>query len=390
MCKILLLLESKENRRLLSESLETRYEVFSPDSDDELPSLQQSFDLCIICARKLDRYSDWLEATKKAQEPVFLPFLLVTSRRDVGMVTRHLWRSIHELIVTPIEKVELHARVEMLLQRRKLSLELKLANDNLQEINEIKTRFISIASHEIRNPLHTISAYAQILLHRSSEKLPEEKKQEFYVKIKAYVKKITDILDDILLLSKGELGKQPRNPIPINLNDFCEQVIQETQLINTNIINFFGQDKYITACIDEKLLRHILTNLLTNAIKYSPKDSPIDLELISDDEEVIFQIKDKGIGITPEDQQHLFESFYRASNVGNIPGTGLGLAIVKQCVDLHGGKIAVKSEVGVGTTFTITLPIGNTQKENVPRLEDSVDELNSRLYKQSSSTLTSE
>lgn len=362
MCKILLLLENKENRRLLSEWLGTRYEVFSPDFDDELPSLQQSFDLCIICARKLDRYSHWLEATKKAQEPVFLPFLLVTSRRDVGMVTRHLWRSIHELIVTPIEKVELQARVEMLFQRRKLSLELKIANDNLQEINEIKTRFISIASHEIRNPLHTISAYAQILLHRSSEKLPEEKKQEFYVKIKGYVRKITDILDDILLLSRGEIGKQRINPISINLNEFCEQVLQETQLINNKIINFLPQGKYINACIDEKLLRHILINLLTNAIKYSPKDSPIDLELISNESEVIFQIKDKGIGITPEDQLHLFESFYRASNAGNIPGTGLGLAIVKQCVDLHGGKIAVKSEVGVGTTFTVTLPIGNTQK----------------------------
>ena len=376
MCKILLLLEHKENRRLLSEWLETRYDVFSPDFDDELSSLPQSFDLCILSGRALDRYGHWLQATKKAQEPLFLPFLLVTSRRDVGMVTRHLWQTIDELIITPVEKVELQARVEMLFQRRQLSLELKIANDNLQEINEIKTRFISIASHEIRNPLHTISAFAQILLHRSSHKLTEEKKQEFYEKIKNYVKKTTDILDDILLLSRGELGKQKINPICMNLTNFCEQIIQENQFINKNIINFFCQDKHITACIDEKLLRHVLTNLLTNAIKYSPKGSPIDLELISNEEEVIFQIKDKGIGITPEDQQHLFESFYRASNVGNIPGTGLGLAIAKQCVDLHNGKIAVKSEVGVGTTFTVTLPIGNVQKENVPRLEDSLDESN--------------
>ncbi len=365
MCKILVLLEHKENRRLLSELLGTRYEVFSPDSDDELP-LQQSFDLCIICARKLDRYSHWLQATKKAQEPVFLPFLLVTSRRDVGMVTRHLWRSIHELIVTPIEKVELHARVEMLLQRRKLSLELKIANENLQQINELKTRFISIASHEIRNPLHTISGYAQMLLHRSSNKLSEEKKQEFYHKIKLYVTKVTNLLDDILLLSKGELAKQKLNAAPLDLENFCSQITQELQLGDNNnyVINFVSQGKSTNACLDEKLLRHILTNLLTNAIKYSPKDSTIDWELIYQDEEVIFHIKDKGIGISPEDQQHLFESFYRASNVGNIPGTGLGLAIVKQSVDLHGGKIAVKSEVGAGTTFTVTLPIGNTQEEN--------------------------
>jgi signal transduction histidine kinase len=376
MCKILLLLEHKENCRLLSECLETRYEVFSPDLDDDLHSLPESFDLCILSGRTLDQYSDWLETTKKAQEPLFLPFLLVTSRRDVGMVTRHLWRTIDELIITPIEKVELQARVEMLFQRRQLSLELKIANDNLQEINEMKSRFISIASHEIRNPLHTISAFAQIL-HRSSDKLAEEKKQEFYNKIQLYVKNITNILEDILLLSKGELGKQKINLTTSNLNDFCDQVIQETQLISDNKINFFYQSKDINACIDEKLLRHIVTNLLTNAIKYSPQGSPIDLELISNEEEVIFQIKDKGIGITPEDQQHLFESFYRASNVGKIAGTGLGLAIAKQCVDLHGGKIAVNSEVGVGTTFTVTLPIGNTQKENLPRLEDSLDESNS-------------
>lgn len=380
MCKILLIIEHKENRRLLSEWLETRYEVFSPNFDDELSSLPESFDLCILDGRALDRYSHWLQATKKAQEPLFLPFLLVTSRRDVGMVTRHLWRTIDELIITPVEKVELQARVEMLFQRRKLSVELKLKSDNLQQINEIKTRFISIASHEIRNPLHTISAYAQIL-QRSSDKLPEEKKQEFYEKIKTYVKKTTDILDDILLLSKGELVKQQLNAVPLNLNEFCLQIVQEIQFINQNKIIFFSLDKNINACIDEKVLRHVLINLLTNAIKYSPKDSSIELELISNDEEVIFQIKDKGIGITPEDQQHLFESFYRASNVGSIPGTGLGLAIAKQCVDLHGGKIAVKSEVGVGTTFTVTLPIGNTQKENLRRLEDSVDELNSRLYK---------
>jgi len=380
MCKILLIIEHKENRRLLSEWLETRYEVFSPNFDDELSSLPESFDLCILDGRALDRYSHWLQATKKAQEPLFLPFLLVTSRRDVGMVTRHLWRTIDELIITPVEKVELQARVEMLFQRRKLSLELKIANDNLQEINEIKTRFISIASHEIRNPLHTISAYAQIL-QRSSDKLPEEKKQEFYEKIKTYVKKTTDILDDILLLSKGELVKQQLNAVPLNLNEFCLQIVQEIQFINQNKIIFFSLDKNINACIDEKVLRHVLINLLTNAIKYSPKDSSIELELISNDEEVIFQIKDKGIGITPEDQQHLFESFYRASNVGSIPGTGLGLAIAKQCVDLHGGKIAVKSEVGVGTTFTVTLPIGNTQKENLRRQEDSIDESNSRLYK---------
>jgi signal transduction histidine kinase len=98
--------------------------------------------------------------------------------------------------------------------------------------------------------------------------------------------------------------------------------------------------------------------LLSNAIKYSPQGSRVHLELSCQDNEAIFEVQDDGIGIPPEDQAKLFESFYRASNAKNLPGTGLGLAVVKQSVDLHGGKIAVNSEVGVGTTFKVTLPIG--------------------------------
>ncbi len=120
-----------------------------------------------------------------------------------------------------------------------------------------------------------------------------------------------------------------------------------------------AQGRYTNACLDEKLLQHILTNLLTNAIKYSPQGSTVHFDLTCQDRELIFQIQDEGIGIPPEDRERLFESFHRAANVKNIPGTGLGLAIVKRCVDLQGGKIAVTSQVGVGTTFTVTLPLNN-------------------------------
>jgi signal transduction histidine kinase len=109
--------------------------------------------------------------------------------------------------------------------------------------------------------------------------------------------------------------------------------------------------------MDEKLLLHILTNLLTNAIKYSPQDTTVLFGCSCENQEVIFEIKDEGIGIPPEDQKRLFESFHRAKNVGAIPGTGLGLAIVQKSVELHGGRITCTSEVGVGTTFRVTLPL---------------------------------
>jgi signal transduction histidine kinase len=111
--------------------------------------------------------------------------------------------------------------------------------------------------------------------------------------------------------------------------------------------------------MDEKLLRYIIGNLLSYAIKYSPQGSQVKFDLACDQQQAILRIQDEGIGIPVKDRQHLFKSFHRGSNVGTISGTGLGLAIVKSSVDLHGGQIAVESEVGVGTTFTVTLPLKN-------------------------------
>jgi signal transduction histidine kinase len=108
--------------------------------------------------------------------------------------------------------------------------------------------------------------------------------------------------------------------------------------------------------MDTKLLGHILSNLLSNAIKYSQNTSTIQFTFNSQLGQAIFEIQDQGIGIPPEDLPHLFESFYRATNVENIPGTGLGLAIVKKCVDIYQGEIVVTSQLGVGTIFRVTLP----------------------------------
>ena len=121
-------------------------------------------------------------------------------------------------------------------------------------------------------------------------------------------------------------------------------------------INFISQNKSITADLDPKMLQLILTNLLSNAIKYSPGNNSVILELYSQDKNIIFKIKDTGIGISLEDRERIFEPFYRGSNIDSIPGTGLGLSIVKTIVDLHGGEIFLESQLGMGTTFTVTLP----------------------------------
>jgi len=170
---------------------------------------------------------------------------------------------------------------------------------------------------------------------------------------------MTQLLDDVILMGKAEVGKLECEPIMLDIVQFCRDLVDE--LYPNNIskcpMAFVSQTSVFHACLDEKLLRHILSNLLSNAVKYSPNGGTINFQLGCQQDEINFQIQDEGIGIPLNDQERLFSSFYRASNVGNISGTGLGLAIVKKAVDLHQGKITVKSEVGVGTTFLVSLPL---------------------------------
>ncbi len=233
-----------------------------------------------------------------------------------------------------------------------------------KELSDLKSRFITTASHEFRTPLTTILSSSE-LLERYSPKWSEEKKLSHLKRIQVAVEQMTRLLDDVLLIGKAEAGKLEFNPLALDLVRFCHDLIEEMEHASINHkITLRTQalcpsSKCLSVCMDEKLLRHIFSNLLSNAIKYSPQDSTVDFSFVCQQGCAIFQIADRGIGIPLADQDKLFDSFHRASNVGTISGTGLGLAIVKKSVDLHGGKIEVNSEVGVGTTITVTLPLNN-------------------------------
>ena len=169
---------------------------------------------------------------------------------------------------------------------------------------------------------------------------------------------MTGLLDDVLLIGKADAGKLEFNPSPIDLIEFCRELVEGMQITTTaHKILLRTQGDSINAGMDEKLLRQVLGNLLSNAIKYSPNGGSIYFDIISREGAAIFRIQDEGIGIPMGDRDRLFHSFHRASNVGNISGTGLGLAIVKKSVDAHGGQIHMKSEVGVGTIFMVKIPL---------------------------------
>lgn len=254
---------------------------------------------------------------------------------------------------------ELEAKV------RDRTAELQQANEQLQELSELKSRFVAIICHEFRNPLNNILLSASSL-ERYNTQLSSEHRQEYLTGIKTDVERMTQMIDDILVIGKIEADKLRIQPAPIELVQFCQTLTAELQLtVNQPPLQVITRHRHVIAELDEKLLRSILTNILSNSIRYSQDSSPINLQLSKRNGQVIFRVSDRGIGIPREDLPHLFEPFHRGKNVSNIPGTGLGLNIVKRFVDLHHGQIKVDSKLNVGTTFTIALP--TQQSKTLPK-----------------------
>lgn len=232
-----------------------------------------------------------------------------------------------------------------------------------KELGDLRSRFISMASHEFRTPLTIISSSTE-MMEKYYQRLSEDKKQQHFKRIQSSIKHMIELLNDVLTMSKAEAEKIAFNPQSLDILSFCRDLIAELQLSSSKHTIIFtipetpeinSQDPLIVE-FDPKLLRQILTNLLTNAIKYSLSESNIDLNLKVEELELIFEVKDHGIGIPVDDLNKLFTTFHRATNTGNIQGTGLGLAIIKKCVDLHQGEIEVHSILNEGSTFTLRLP----------------------------------
>ncbi len=225
-----------------------------------------------------------------------------------------------------------------------------------KELNEMKTSFISMASHEFRTPLTTILSSAD-LLKKYYKKWEEKKNIAHFQKIQDSVQYITSMLDEVLTISRSDKGKIDFNPSVVDLNDFGIKIIEQIKSQATphhNLIYNYNFP-YQNVIVDSKLLDHILNNLLTNAIKYSPEGGDVILTVDDDNEFIKFTIKDNGIGIPEEDKNKLFEPFFRGENSGDIKGTGLGLNIVKRYVDIHHGELSLESKLGEGSKFFVKI-----------------------------------
>lgn len=290
----------------------------------------------------------------------------ITLRKKAEEALKH---SEEQLIVYAAElEKKVHSRTEALHktiqelevevnERKKAEEEVRRSLEKERELNELKTKFVSIASHEFRTPLSTVMSSAS-LISQYNERGDKEKLAKHVQRIKTSVNHLTSILNDFLSLGKLEEGVIDIQKETIALNDFFASIhedlaptLKEGQSLEVTC------DPAVTEVFcDSRILRNILFNLISNSSKYSQPGERIVLWCSATPEGLKFQVSDEGIGIPEEDQKHLFDRFFRASNAGNVQGTGLGLNIVKRYVDLLGGSISFQSIYGQGSTFTVIIP----------------------------------
>jgi PAS domain S-box-containing protein len=240
------------------------------------------------------------------------------------------------------------------LERTKKNLNAALHKE--KELNELKSRFVSMASHEFRTPLTTMLSSLS-LVTKYGEQNDTVNQQKHVGKIKTSINNLTDILNDFLSVSRLEEGKLQNLPEEINIKTCIADITSEMRAMLCSeqklVHHHIGNE---TVFIDPKLLKNILFNLISNAIKFSPEGGTIEITVDVSKNAITLAVKDSGIGISKEDQKHLFERFFRGHNATHIQGTGLGLNIVAKYVELMNGSLDFVSIENKGTTFTIIIP----------------------------------
>lgn len=370
MSKVLIFVENKENRRLLAEWVEKYHEVVVATDGDDLNS---AFDCAIVDGVSLSQCSREIRAQRDQNAPFFLPFLLMTTRQDVKLASSHLWRTIDEIIFTPIEKIELQARIEVLLRARRLSLEMGSLNQQLSQAvaaesaarqqaeaaDEAKLRFLAMVSHELRTPLTSIKGFSSSLLAEDVA-LTADMQHEFIEIIDQESDKLTLLVGQLLDLSRLQAGTLVIAPAPHTVEEIIN--VAQAQIAVLTVAHHVAIEiapSMPALMADLTCAAQILTNLVGNAAKYSPEQTRISITARPDGPFVLFEVADEGIGIAPDDRETVFEAFRQLDrkDYGRHSGAGLGLAICKGLVEAHGGKIWIEDHQPPGTTVAFTLPI---------------------------------
>ncbi len=273
---------------------------------------------------------------------------------------RRLLKVFSERAAAALENMKLHDAVQqqaLMLEQRvaERTEELSAALEKQRELLGVKTRFVSMISHEYRTPL-TVIASSTSILQRYGDRLEAQKRAHHLQKIQQQVEKLDEMINAVVQINRAETVGVEFKPEAVDASALLQDIVLKFQAKNQTplLLEIEGQEQPVT--LDVHYFRLIAEHLISNALKYSPEDRPVRCRLGYQGDRLMLQVADEGIGIPPDDRNKIFSNFHRASNVGQIPGTGLGLPIVRQAVEAHNGRLHVQSAVGEGTVFTVTLP----------------------------------
>lgn len=345
MNRLLLLLENKRNRDLLGAWLSHQYQIVL---GNDPASLRTPFDVCLVDGPALDRLGPAIQARKAEEAPTFLPVILLTAQREAELLTRHLWQSVDELIRLPVEKLELQARIEMLLRARRLSLDLKLRNEALEAM------YHGIA-HDVRAPLRAIHSFAQLVQEEEAGRLSPQGQHDL-TQIQNVVTHMQDTVEGLINFARMEQGDL--NLHSVSLDPLVARCLERLQTqIQQRQAQVNIPRPLPTVLGNSALLRLTFTNLLSNALKFvRPGVKPeISIQAAVAQQICRLEIEDNGIGIAPEDQERLFQPFGQLHGEEVYEGVGLGLATVRKAVELMGGRNGVISSPGKGSVFWLEL-----------------------------------
>jgi signal transduction histidine kinase len=346
MARIVLIIEGKQDRRLLNDFLSAYHSVGEHEPGTPL---EEAFDLCIIDDPSLWRFKSEIGARRDEEHPGFLPVLLLTHRKDIWAQTPNLWQLVDESIPMPVAKLELQARVEILLRARRISLDLKLRNEDLEA-------FIQAMSHDLRASVRAVTMFAEAVSLSDGERLSEDGKRDID-RVRWAAAEMRELIDSLLNFSR--LGRGEVRYEPLDLRKYIDTCLRNLQ---AEIEGRHAQVKVRAAKsrvvqADPTLLKIALTNLISNAIKFVPDGVKPEITVSASVKHDLCRIEvgDNGVGISKEDQQRIFLPFVRIYSDQDYPGIGLGLPSVRKAVELMGGRVGVDSQPGQGSRFWIEL-----------------------------------